>query len=142
MPGSAHHEDLFRGTRTTTTLVGMTPPDPAATRELLTTLYTAFNNRDITTLLAAMTPDVTWPNGWEGGVLHGHDQVSAYWRRQWEHLDPTVTPTAFTQQPDGRTAVTVHQTVRDKTGTTLADHTVTHVYRLTGGLVAHMQIRE
>ncbi|MBU8860527.1 MULTISPECIES: nuclear transport factor 2 family protein [unclassified Micromonospora] len=120
----------------------MDPPRPLTSQALLTDLYAAFNRRDIPTLLAAMAPDVSWPNGWEGGVVRGRDQVSAYWRRQWEQLDPVVTPTAFRTEADGRIAVTVHQVVHDKSGAKLADHTVTHVYRLDDGLVAAMEIRE
>ncbi|BCJ59625.1 nuclear transport factor 2 family protein [Micromonospora endophytica] len=120
----------------------MSAPDLVVAQALLTKLYAAFNERDIPTLLAAMTPDVSWPNGWEGGHVHGHDQVSAYWRRQWEQLEPFVTPTAFTVEADGRVAVTVHQVVHDKSGAQLADHTVTHVYHLDHGSVAEMEIRE
>ncbi|HLL65588.1 MAG TPA: nuclear transport factor 2 family protein [Micromonosporaceae bacterium] len=119
----------------------MNSPEPAA-QELLATLYAAFNERDFPTLLAAMTQDVSWPNGWEGGVVHGRDQVISYWRRQWAEIDPTVVPIAFAAEPDGRIAVTVRQVVHDKSGAPLADHTVTHVYRLNDGLVAEMEIRE
>lgn len=114
----------------------------SASQSLLADLYAAFNRRDVPVLLAVMTPDVSWPNGWEGGTVHGRDEVSAYWRRQWEQLDPSVTPTAFTTEADGRIAVTVHQVVRDKAGALLADQTVTHVYRFANGLVAAMEIRE
>lgn len=120
----------------------MDSPRRLTAQALLTNLYAAFNRRDIPTLLAAMTPDVSWPNGWEGGVIRGRDQVGAYWRRQWDQLDPTVTPTAFRNEADGRIAVTVHQLVHDKAGAKLADHTVTHVYRLDNGLVTDMEIRE
>jgi ketosteroid isomerase-like protein len=120
----------------------MNSPELATSQALLTNLYASFNERDIPTLLAAMTPDVAWPNGWEGGLVHGRDQVAAYWRRQWDQIDPTVMPTAFALEADGRVAVTVHQVVRDKAGTELAEHTVTHVYRFDDGLVAEMEIRE
>ena len=120
----------------------MDPSARLAPQALLRGLYAAFNKRDIPTLLAAMTPDVSWPNGWEGGVLRGRDQVSAYWRRQWDQLEPIVRPTAFRTEVDGRIAVTVHQVVHDKAGAKLADHTVTHVYRLDNGLVTAMEIRE
>ncbi|MEU7843809.1 nuclear transport factor 2 family protein [Micromonospora sp. NPDC049114] len=119
----------------------MDSPELATSERLLTHLYAAFNERDIPALLAAMTPDVSWPNGWEGGLVHGRDEVSAYWRRQWDQLEPTVIPTAFAAEADGRIVVTVHQVVRDKTGATIADHTVTHVYRFNDGLVAEMEIR-
>ncbi|SCG64847.1 nuclear transport factor 2 family protein [Micromonospora humi] len=120
----------------------MTDPGPDAPQTRLASLYAAFNERDVPGLLAAMTPDVSWPNGWAGGVLHGRAEVGDYWRRQWAEIDPTVTPTGFAVEPDGRIAVTVHQIVRDRAGSELANHTVTHVYRLAGGLVAEMEIRE
>jgi hypothetical protein len=44
-----------------------------ATRELLTALYDAFNARDLDAALAAMHPEVDWPNGWEGGRVFGRD---------------------------------------------------------------------
>lgn len=120
----------------------MDVPRRPTSEALLTNLYAAFNRRDIPTLLAAMAPDVSWPNGWEGGVVRGREQVGAYWRRQWDQLEPVVTPTAFRTEADGRIAVTVHQVVHDKAGARLADHTVTHVYRFDDGLVTEMEIRE
>ncbi len=120
----------------------MDPAGRLTPQALLTNLYAAFNRRDIPTLLAAMAPDVSWPNGWEGGVVRGRDQVGAYWRRQWDQIEPVVTPTAFRTEADGRIAVTVHQVVHDKAGAKLADHTVTHVYHLGDGLVTEMEIRE
>ncbi len=120
----------------------MNSPELAAAQNKLNSLYTAFNNRDIPRLLAAMTPDVSWPNGWEGGVVHGRDELSAYWRRQWDQIESTVVPTAFTTESDGRVAVTVHQVVRDKAGNELANRDVVHVYRFVDGLVADMEIRD
>ncbi|GAA1114886.1 hypothetical protein GCM10009630_10350 [Kribbella jejuensis] len=120
----------------------MNPLEPADVQDQLANLYRAFNDRDLSNLLAAMTPDVAWPNGWEGGVVHGHDELSDYWQRQWAEIEPTVVPTAFTTEADGRTAVTVHQVVRDKTGNVLSDHQVLHIYRFANGLVAQMEIRE
>jgi nuclear transport factor 2 (NTF2) superfamily protein len=120
----------------------MNTTELAAAQVRLTSLYNAFNERDIPTLLAAMTTDVVWPNGWEGGFVHGREAVRAYWLRQWDELDPTVTPTAFESEPDGRVAVRVRQVVRDKAGVEVANNTVTHVYRFTGDAVAEMEIRE
>jgi len=31
--------------------------------------YSAFNKRDIDTVLKIMHPEVTWLNGWEGGYV-------------------------------------------------------------------------
>ncbi|MBE2317906.1 nuclear transport factor 2 family protein [Solirubrobacter sp. CPCC 204708] len=103
--------------------------------ETLQRLYDAFNAREIDTVLAAMHDDVDWPNGWEGGRLHGKEAVRAYWTRQWAAIDPSVEPVAF----DG-TAVTVHQVVRDFDGNVLDDREVVHRYELQDGLVTRMDI--
>ena len=58
-------------------------------------------------MLAAMHTDVVWPNGMEGGRELGKSAVGAYWRRQFEIIDPNVEPQGFTQEQDGRIAVTV-----------------------------------
>ena len=118
--------------------------DPAVEADLrraLTGLYAAFNARDVDTLLRAMAPDVVWPNGWEGGVVRGREQVRAYWTRQWAEIDPTVEPVEFRREQDGRVAVTVRQVVRDLAGTVIAEGKVGHVYRFADGLVQDMEIR-
>ncbi len=61
-------------------------------RELLTRAYDAFNARDVDAAVAAMHPDVDWPNGMEGGRVHGHRGVRDYWTRQWRSIDPRVEP--------------------------------------------------
>jgi len=118
--------------------------DPAVGADLrrtLTELYAAFNARDVETVLRAMAPDVVWPNGWEGGVVRGREQVRAYWTRQWAEIDPTVEPVDFWREQDGRVAVTVRQVVRDPAGTVIAEGDVEHVYRFADGLVQDMEIR-
>jgi ketosteroid isomerase-like protein len=70
-------------------------------RDVLTRAYAAFNARDIDAVLAAMDPDVDWPNGWEGGRVRGHDQVRDYWTRQWAAIDPTVEPVGFSTDRGG-----------------------------------------
>lgn len=105
-------------------------------------MYAAFNRRDIPAVLAVLAPDVSWPNGWEGGTVTGHEQVRGYWTRQWAEIDPSVTPTAFAVEPDGRVAVTVHQVVRTPQGAVVADETLAHVYRFSGDLVTGMEIRK
>ncbi len=113
--------------------------DPA---ERLRVLYRAFNDRDIERALAGMAPDVAWPNGWEGGYVHGHEAVRDYWTRQWAAIDPHVEPVEVAVEPDGRVAVLVAQVVRDLDGNVVAGGRVVHAYRLSGGLVTHMEIRD
>jgi hypothetical protein len=110
--------------------------------ELLKKTYAAFNGRDIDAALAAMTPDVEWPNGMEGGIVHGHDGIRAYWTRQWGIVDPHVDPVTFTPEPAGAVAVGVHQVVHDLSGKVLLDRMVDHVYFFKESLISRMEIRE
>ena len=109
---------------------------------LLRDVYAAFNARDVDAVIATLHPDVDWPNAFEGGRVTGRDDVRAYWRRQFEQIDPRVEPRRFAATPDGRVAVTVHQRVRALDGTLLSDREVTHVYAFRDGLVVRMDVIE
>jgi ketosteroid isomerase-like protein len=109
---------------------------------LLRKTYTAFNARDIETVLTAMHPDVAWPNGMEGGTVLGHGGIRDYWTRQWGTIDPSVEPVGFSSTGDGRVVVEVHQVVRDLAGNVVKDHVVWHVYAFEDGLIRSMEIRE
>lgn len=110
-------------------------------REILEVAYRAFNTRDIDAALATMHPDVAWPNGMEGGYVHGHRDVRDYWTRQWAIIDPRVEPLDFEVDGDGRIVVNVHQVVRDLAGQVKADRVVQHVYELRDELIVSMEIR-
>ena len=109
-------------------------------RELLTEAYRHFNARRIDAVLARMQPSVDWPNGMDGGRVHGHDEVRAYWTRQWTILDPHVDPVDIRSRPDGRIGVQVHQVVRDLEGNLVTDSIVHHVYTFRDGLIQRMEI--
>lgn len=113
-----------------------------ASTELLKRAYAAFNARDLEGALATMRPDVVWPNGMDGGVVHGHEGVGAYWTRQWGVINPHVDPVSFSEDDSGRIAVSVHQVVKDLSGNVLLDRMVEHVYTLKDGLIESMDIRE
>ncbi|HZQ20580.1 MAG TPA: nuclear transport factor 2 family protein [Terriglobales bacterium] len=119
-----------------------TVPDIASERELLTFVYDAFNGRDIEPILARMHPRVEWPNGMEGGWVYGREGVRSYWMRQWDLLNPRVEPVRYETDNDGRVVVDVHQVVCNLDGKVLLDRTIQHVYRITDGLIRHMEIRE
>jgi nuclear transport factor 2 (NTF2) superfamily protein len=108
---------------------------------LLRKIYDEFNARHIDKVLSAFHKDVEWPNGWEGGYVHGHEEIRDYWTRQWKEIDPVVTPTAVKQNNEA-IEVTVHQLVKDKNGTVLMDKTIKHVYFFEDGLVKRMEIEE
>lgn len=113
-----------------------------ADQDLLMNVYSAFNARDIDTVLAAMSADVDWPNGWEGGRVYGHDGIRDYWTRQWAAIDPHVEPVGFVADETGRTIVKVHQVVRDLEGNIIVDGMVEHVYLIEDGLIRNMEIRQ
>jgi hypothetical protein len=110
--------------------------------DLLKQTYAAFNARNIEAALALMSSEVAWPNGMEGGVVHGHAGVREYWTRQWSMIDPHVEPLRIREGADGGYDVEVKQIVRDPQGTVLVDKIVHHVFQLHGGLIASMEIRE
>lgn len=111
-------------------------------RELLQYAYAAFNARNIDAALATMHAGVEWPNGMEGGTVHGHQGIREYWTRQWTLIDPHVEPVEFTTLPDGRISVDVRQVIRDGAGALLVDQVVQHVYRIEDGKVRSMEIVE
>lgn len=107
--------------------------------DLLSRLYERFNARDIDAVIAVLTPNVDWPNGWKGGREHGREAVRAYWLAQWAEIDPTVVPQK-TEVLGALVRVHVHQVVRDRTGTVISDSMVLHDYTFVDGLVAKMGI--
>jgi hypothetical protein len=115
--------------------------EPSASRvEQLRRVYESFNARDIAAILAELADDVTWPNGWEGGVLHGKVAVRDYWRRQWSEIDPWVEPLAFGAREAGVVVVTVSQTVRSLDGILVSEGIVLHVYSFVETLISEMAI--
>jgi ketosteroid isomerase-like protein len=126
-------------------IVGVLPWSTMPTtdrEEMLRSLYRAFNARDVDACLAAMTDDVDWANGWEGGRVVGRDAVRDYWQRQWAAVDSTAEPTAVTERPDGTIEVAVHLVGRNSDGELLFDDRALHVYEFEGDLVRRMIIEK
>ena len=107
---------------------------------LLRRLYQDFNARRIDAVLAHMHTDVSWPNGWEGGYVSGHEEVRAYWLRQWQEIDPIVEPISFEAKSDGRIGIKVHQIIKDLEGQILSDTLLFHVYTFENGKVRMMEV--
>lgn len=109
-------------------------------QELITQAYQAFNARDIDAVLGLLHTDVHWPNGWEGGYVNGHNEVRSYWLRQWQEINPVVTPVSFRDMPDGRIDVDVHQRITDLRGNVLVDGLIKHSYTVEDGKIKQMDI--
>jgi SnoaL-like domain len=110
-------------------------------RELLIEIYANFNARKMDAVLETFHENVDWPNGMEGGRVHGRNAVRDYWTRQWGMLNPHVEPISFMTDESGRTVVTVHQVVHDLEGKLLVDQLVLHAYRIEDGLIKSMEIQ-
>jgi hypothetical protein len=109
-------------------------------KELIKKAYTAFNERDINKALSTMQPTVQWSKAWEGGYISGHDEIKAYWTRQWKEINPNVEPVGFTERQNEVLEVEVHQKVKDLLGNSIFDGTVKHVYAFEDGLIKTMDI--
>jgi hypothetical protein len=109
-------------------------------QDLIKKAYAAFNERDIDKALSNMQPNVQWSKAWEGGYISGHDEIKAYWSRQWKEINPTVEPVGFTVRPNGNLEVKVHQKVKDLAGNSMFDGTVKHIYSFEDGLIKKMDI--
>ena len=113
-----------------------------AREQFIDKAYTAFNKRNIDGVLVLMHTDVDWPNGWEGGYVHGHDAVRDYWTRQWKEIDPEVWPLKYEHINEITVKVSVHQKVKDMSGKILMDKNVIHIYFFQDGLIKRMEIVE
>jgi hypothetical protein len=110
----------------------------------LTTLiekaYSGFNERDIDKALSTFHENVEWPKAFEGGYVKGHEEVRAYWTRQWSEINPSVEPIAIFEKENQILEVEVHQKVKDLQGNLLFDGTVKHIYTLQDNLLRKMDI--
>lgn len=118
----------------------MTEEKMVKNQALIKNAYAAFNARDIDAILQVMHPEVKWSKAWEGDYANGHDEVRAYWTRQWKEIDPNVTPVGFRERENGALEVEVDQLVKDLEGNILFDGKVIHVYLINDGLVQKMDV--
>jgi hypothetical protein len=109
---------------------------------LIKNAYAAFNARDIDAILLVMHPQVKWTKAWEGDYAIGHDEVRAYWERQWKEIDPYVTPVGFRERENGTLEVEVDQLVKDLAGNILFDGKVLHIYVINDGLLQQMDVEK
>lgn len=117
--------------------------------QVISRLYECFNTRDINGVLVALTDDVAWANGMDGGHVHGHKALHDYWTRQWALVNPHVEPVGFAQTADDTITVEVIQTILDLKGQPLSgqthglkDKTVTHIFQMEHDKVKRFDIQE
>lgn len=103
---------------------------PASRTALLRQMYEAFNAQDLDALIpAALAPDVNWPNLLDHTRAHGHEEVRAYWARQFAVTHPLVRLEALRPDPDGHriiaTVLPARETSRATTGPSRPSNTST-----------------
>ena len=111
-------------------------------QELISQVYSAFNQRDIDATLVLMSENVSWPKASEGGRVVGKQAIRDYWTRQWAEFDPRVEVLEVVDHEMGKTDVKVHQLVKNLKGDVLSDTELWHVYTITDGLIERMDIKE
>lgn len=107
---------------------------------LIAQAYAAFNQRNVDAAFAVMSETISWPKASEGGRVTGKQEIRAYWTRQWAEFDPHVEPLEFTDDPDGRVEVRVHQLVKSLQGDVLADSEVRHFFTIDNHLITRMDL--
>jgi hypothetical protein len=111
-------------------------------QELISRVYSAFNQRDIEATLVLMSENVSWPKASEGGRVVGKQAIRDYWTRQWAEFDPRVEVLEVVDHEMGKTDVKVHQLVKNLKGDVLSDTELWHVYTIANGLIERMDIKE
>jgi len=111
-------------------------------QELISQVYSAFNQRDIDATLVLMSENVSWPKASEGGRVVGKQAIRDYWTRQWAEFDPRVEVLEVVDHEMGKTDVKVHQLVKNLKGDVLSDTELWHVYTIANGLIERMDIEE
>lgn len=112
-------------------------------------MYERFNARDVDGVLIALSEDVTWANGMDGGHVRGHEALRDYWTRQWAQVRARVEPAHFDAEEDGSILAHVRQTIRDLDGRPLqgqehglTDRLVGHLFTFRDGKVVRFDIRD
>jgi hypothetical protein len=88
-------------------------------QELISRVYSAFNQRGIDATLVLMSENVSWPKASEGGRVVGKQAIRDYWSRQWAEVDPRVDVLEVVDHEMGKTDVMVHQLVKNLKGDVL-----------------------
>ncbi|MDP1630005.1 MAG: nuclear transport factor 2 family protein [Caulobacter sp.] len=105
---------------------------------LLTRLYEAYNRKDVDAVVAGMHPEIDWPSLFSEGRVVGREAVRALLTRQFQTMDPEITPVAMTRDAQGRVRVRVNYVVRDLKGKLFTEEDNTNVFSFRDGLIVGM----
>ena len=109
-------------------------------RSMVQHVYNSFNARNIDAAFEVIHRDANWANTMEGGLLHGHEEIRAYWLRQWTYIDWHVKFVDASLNDAGNVLVNTHQIIRDFSGNIVTLKDVQHIFTIEDGMIQDMRI--
>ncbi|HEX6223071.1 MAG TPA: nuclear transport factor 2 family protein [Chryseolinea sp.] len=109
--------------------------------EMLSRLYSAFNEKDVDKALEVIHPDAVWANSMEGGLAKGHQEIRDYWMRQWSYIQWHVQPKQLQKLDSENFVVQAHQIIRDLSGNIVSIRNLEHIFHIENGFITTMSIR-
>jgi ketosteroid isomerase-like protein len=110
--------------------------------DLLRTCYAAFAQGDVPAVLAVLDPNITWTTGDHNaltGVIHGHDEVVAYFTKLFELTGGTFALDVQRIVADDAGAVAVCNATSTRDGVSFAWQ-IAHVWDMTDGHATSLSI--
>jgi hypothetical protein len=112
----------------------------ASVEALLSELYDAINRQDIDAVMALFEPDARIPDSLESDTLVGHDQIRAYYLRQFATIQVSSSLLSTRLMPDDRIAASLLVQVHGSEGGTWGEGRVEATYRLHAGKIREMVV--
>lgn len=105
---------------------------------VLSALHRAIEDHDIEALVALFHPEARIPDSLDQGLLVGHQEIRAYFLRQFAEMQVGATLLWVHPLPDDRADAIIHVTVHNPQGDFRWEGQVAASYRLDQGLIAEM----
>ena len=112
----------------------------ASVEALLSGLYDAIGRQDIDAVMALFEPDARIPDSLESDTLVGHDQIRAYYLRQFATIQVSSALLSTRLMPDDRVAASLHVQVHGSEGGTWGEGRVEATYRIHAGKIREMVV--
>jgi len=100
-----------------------------------------FNAGDLDAVLERLHPEVEWPDLATDQILHGRDEVRAYWERQMRALRPEITPNEVVPAGEDVIMVNTQRAFERGNGKEMVPSVVVvvHRYSFRDGLIFRMR---
>lgn len=112
----------------------------ASAEALLIGLYDAIDRQDVDAVVALFGPDARIPDSLEGVALAGHDQIRAYYLRQFAAIHVSCSLLSTRLLPDDRVEAFLHVQVRGSKGGSWGEGRIQATYRIDAGKITEMLV--